>query len=495
MEAFPARRSFVRAAAAVSLSTALPAWGQFRGSLRDAYGNRFDPNLRVAPRRIRERRARMMDALREWHEVALECTGLDHTPALAGETRVFGEHLGPGRAARAMAIVHIAMFDAINAVVRRYRGYADTGRAPRGASLDAAVAQAAHDTLVAMWPSQRADLDLALAQDLGDVRDLADRAAGVELGKRTAAAILSRRSNDGSNHPEPRLGVDYMPATGAGVWRQDPIGQSPLALGAHWGDVKPFVLRDGDQFRLPPPPALDSVQYAAAFAVVKRLGGDGVATPTVRTEVQRQIGVFWAYDGMPSLCAPPRLYNQIALQIATQRRTGPVELARLLALLNIAMADAGVASWESKYFYKFWRPVTAIREAGAARVVADPTFVPLGAPASNLAGPNFTPPFPAYPSGHATFGGTLFQVLRAFFGTDRIVFTFVSDEFNGATADNTGAVRPRIARTFQRLSDAEDENGESRIYLGIHWNFDKTEGIAQGRKVASFVMDHALQPT
>ena len=224
---------------------------------------------------------------------------------------------------------------------------------------------------------------------------------------------------------------------------------------------------------------------------MKALGGDGIVTPTERTAEQTVTGIFWAYDGTPSLCAPPRLYNQITMQIADQMDTDVVELARLLALVNMAMADAGIAVWESKYYYEFWRPVTGIREAdenpallrpgdGNPATVADLTFTPLGAPASNLTGPNFTPPFPAYPSGHAGFGGALFQVLRRFYERDHIAFTFVSDEFNGVTLDHDGNVRPLIPRQFSSLSEAEEENGQSRIYLGIHWSFDKSEGIAQG---------------
>jgi len=180
-----------------------------------------------------------------------------------------------------------------------------------------------------------------------------------------------------------------------------------------------------------------------------------------------------------------------------------MELARLLALANVAMADAAIAIWESKYFYQFWRPVTGIRESdvgtgptglgdGNAATMGDVTFSPLGAPASNLTGPNFTPPFPAFPSGHAGFGGAIFQVLRRFYGTDNIPFTFVSDEFNGVTRDNQGNVRPLIARSFSSLSKAEEENGQSRIYLGIHWSFDKTEGIAQGRRVTDYVLENIL---
>src|SRR5438093_853457 len=302
-------------------------------------------------------------------------------------------------------------------------------------------------------------------------------------------------ADDGSRHPEPRVGVDFITSDEPGKWRQDPISQNPLALGAHWGEVAPFVLQAGDQFRVPPPPDLDSQEYTAAFNEVKAVGGDGVVTPTARTADQTVAGIYWAYDATPSLCAPPRLYNKIAMQIAEQRKTGAIELARLLALINTAMADAGIAIWESKYHYEFWRPITGIRESdsdGNPRTVQDPTYSPLGAPASNLTGPNFTPPFPAYPSGHAGFGGALFQILRNFYGPDHIAFTFVSDEFNGETVDNQGNVRPLVPRSFSSLSEAEEENGQSRIYLGIHWAFDKTEGIAQGRRVADYVFSNAF---
>jgi PAP2 superfamily len=236
---------------------------------------------------------------------------------------------------------------------------------------------------------------------------------------------------------------------------------------------------------------------------VERIGGDGIVTPTRRTAEQTEIGIYWAYDGTPSLCAPPRLYNQITATIADQKGTNVVDLARLLALVNVAMADAGTAVWESKYFYDFWRPVTGIRESdpgtgptgigdGNAATAGDPSFTPLGAPASNLNGPNFTPPFPSYPSGHAGFGGALFQTLRNFYGTDAVAFTFVSDELNGTTLDHDGNVRPLVPRSFTSLSQAEDENGQSRIYLGIHWSFDKTAGIAQGRQVADYVFAHAF---
>src|SRR5438034_6422317 len=202
---------------------------------------------------------------------------------------------------------------------------------------------------------------------------------------------------------------------------------------------------------------MTSAAYTDAYNEAKNLGGDGIITPTQRTEEQTFIGTFWAYDGTPSLCAPPRLYNQITVQIADQRRMSAIQFARLLALVNVAMADAGMTIWESKYYYDFWRPVAGIRESdpgtgptglgdGNASTTGDPTFTPMGAPASNLSGPNFTPPFPSYPSGHGGFGGALFQAFRRFFGTDNIAFTFVSDEFNDATkahANNFRASKPR----------------------------------------------------
>jgi hypothetical protein len=316
------------------------------------------------------------------------------------------------------------------------------------------------------------------------------------------------RNNDGSQVPEPRLGQQFFTSNDPGKWRQDPVGQSPVALGAYWGNVRTFVLQSSTQFRAPAPPALTDPAYTAAYQEAKTVGGDGLMTPTIRTMDQTHIAIFWAYDGTPSLCAPPRLYNQITMHIANQLGTSSnaVELARLLALVNVSMADTAIAVWESKYFYQYWRPVTGIRESdpgtgpsglgdGNPATVGDLTFMPLGAPASNLNGPNFTPPFPSYPSGHGGFGGALFETLRNYYGRDNIAFTFTSDEFNGVTLDNQGNPRPLLPRSFASLSQAEEENGQSRIYLGIHWAFDKTSAITQGRQVADYVFTHAFLPT
>jgi hypothetical protein len=404
-----------------------------------------------------------------------------------------------------MAIVHIAIFEAVNAIDGKYESYVGLEPIDKHASMECAIAQAAHDTLCQMFPSQAPSFNQLLTEELNDIADSEAKSKGVEIGQAAAAAILALRSNDGSQIPEPRLGIDWFTSDDVGRWRQDPISLLTVALGAHWGEVTPFVLRTSNQFRPPAPPALNSIAYATAYNEAKAFGGDGIVTPTSRTDEQTMIGLFWAYDGTPSLCAPPRLYNQIAMRIADIRHTNDVvELARLLALVNVGMADAGIAVWESKFYYDFWRPVTGIRESdpgtgptgggdGNDLTLGDLTFSPLGAPASNLNGPNFTPPFPSYPSGHAGIGGALFQILRRFYGKDKIPFTFISDEFNGVTKDNNGNPRPLIERRFSSLSEAEEENGQSRIYLGIHWSFDKTEGIRLGNEVGDFVFDHSFR--
>ncbi|HVE51099.1 MAG TPA: vanadium-dependent haloperoxidase [Casimicrobiaceae bacterium] len=490
--------------ASAALSPSAHSQG-FAGGIGEALGPNFGAAPHVLPPAATRRHAH--SRIGHWHEIAIDASGLDHTPVTPGDSRIFGEQLGPARASRAMAIVHIAMFEAANAIDWRYRSYVGIPPASLGTSMDAAIAQAAHDTLIALFPSQQSAFVAALDDDLARAHGR-PRERGIALGREAARRVLELRADDHSVHSEPRLDNGSFVTQGdAGKWRQDPISQIPLALGAKWGVVTPFVMESADQFLASPPPALGSAEYAIAFNEVRRLGGDGKVTLTERTTEQTEIGFFWAYDGTPSLCAPPRLYNQIAMQIAEQMGTRGVDLARLLALVNVAMADTGIATWHSKYFWQFWRPITGIRESdpgssathpgdGNDATPGDVTFSPLGAPASNLvAAKNFTPPFPAYPSGHAAFGGALFETLRQFYGRDDIAFTFMSDELNGITKDNEGNVRPMRPRSFDTFSQAEEENGQSRIYLGIHWSFDKTRGIEQGRSVARHVFAHAFRPT
>jgi hypothetical protein len=507
-------KAIVSAGAAMLLGLgALASAGGFFGGLQDVWGARYTYSGTPAVQLLSSPRSPHVpgDAAKSifyWNEVMTDANAIDHTPPAAGEYRVFGEQLGPARTSLAFAIVHIAIFDAVNAIVGGYKSYTSIDAAPWGASVTAAVAQAAHDTLVAEYPSQRRRFDELLARDLSYIPSGISKTNGIETGRRAAEAILWLRENDGSNHPEPRIGFDFFPSNQPGKWRPDPISQSPLALGGRWRQVKPLVIASAGQFRAPAPPPLTSSAYTTAFNEVKLFGGDGVNTLTVRNPDQTVAGIYWGYDGTPGLGTPPRLYNQITSQLAKARGGNVIDIARLFALINVGLADASLSCWETKFYsaYQFWRPITGIRESdpgtgptgagdGNPATIGDVDFTPLGAPASNLSGPNFTPPFPAYTSGHSTLGSTVFQTLRNVFGTDFVPFTFVSDEFNGKTKDNQGNVRPLLPRSFTSLSHAEEENGQSRIYLGIHWSFDKTEGRSQGRKVANYVFQNAFGPS
>jgi hypothetical protein len=437
------------------------------------------------------------DPVLAWNAIALQAVADDHS-------EIFGppEQGGPTRAARALAIVHAAVYDAVNSIDRSYTPYLTlVRRRPHtDVSLAAAVAAAAHGTLVALYPSQEEVFDEALARHLAHIRHSAARRHGLEVGRTVAKQLLQARRDDGSADPKP-----HTPSDLPGRHRVDPLNPDQDFLTPGWGKVTPFVVQSGSQFRAPPPPALTSPEYADAYDEVKRLGGDGINTPMERTDEQTAIGLYWAYDGSRQLGPPPRLYNQIARVIAAQQDNTIVENARFFALINLAMADAGITCWESKYVYDYWRPILGIREAdsgtgptglgdGNEETVGDPDWQPLGAPASNQSGTNFTPPFPAYPSGHAAFGAAIFRIIALFYGTDRIPFTFISDELNGVTTDNAGVVRPRLPRRFSRLSQAAAENAQSRIYLGVHWAFDATAGSAMGHAIGDYVFRHALRP-
>jgi hypothetical protein len=434
-----------------------------------------------------------MPSVSRWNRIAIDASGIDHTPVSALETRMFREQLGLAWASRAMAIVNIAMFDAMNAIVGGFRGYTNNFHAQQGTSVNAAITRAVHDRLKALFPSQKPTFDKLLEEDLHTITGI-KRDRGVALGKSTATAILLKHTGIGSNHIEPRLGVDFTTSTKRCSWQKDSISQLDIALGARWKEVTPFAMDNATQFRLGPPPGLMSADYTEAYMDAYRLGGDGIHTPTDRSEEETFIGHFWAYDGMPSLCAPPRLYNQVAMQIATEQSVNDMDTLRLLTLLNVTMADTGITAWESKYHYQFGRPITCIRKNdGNGDTPRNQEWEPMGAPASNTYQPDFTPPFPAYPSGHTAFGGALFQTLHIFFGRDGLSFTFVSDKYNGVTRDNQGNLRPYKPRTFASLTEAEMENARSRIYLGIHWQFDANEGISQGQKVALHVYSTVLR--
>jgi hypothetical protein len=436
-----------------------------------------------------------------WSEQAWRTIAIDHTPPPAGPS-AYSEQRGRPRSSRVMAIFHIAIHDALTSICGRYPAYSGFLPAFADSSQDAAIAQAAHDVLAALYPRQAARVDTALNADLARLPTSRAKQNGIDIGHRAALAILALRANDGADRPDPIVGQDYPLYREPGKWRPDPVSQSPLAVGAWWGYVRPFVLPSVTAFRPPPPPALTSDAYTRAFYEVKQLGGNGTTTPTRRTWEQTRIGIYWGYDDSAWLGTPIVMYNQIALQIIRTRSTDPLEQARALALVNVGQADSVIVGWEAKYYYRFWRPVTGVREAspgtgptgqgdGNPDTIADPNWTPLGAPASNLVGPDFTPAFPSYPSGHAVTGGSLFQILRKLYG-DRVPFTFVSDEWNGVTRDNEGWVRPLWPRSYSSFSQAEEEAGQSRIYLGVHWQFDKTAGLAAGHQVADYIVKRGL---
>jgi hypothetical protein len=319
------------------------------------------------------------------------------------------------------------------------------------------------------------------------------------VGSQAAFGILLLRSQDGAaqgNLPNyPPTGNPPLP----GEHQPDPLNPGQGLLTAGWGQVDSFSALDvtHPSVRIPPPPPLDSAAYAEAFLDVLTLGGDGVTTPTERTQEQTEIGLFWAYDGTIGLGSPPVLYNQAARVIARQEKNTRMQNARMFALINAAMADAGIACWDGKYYYNFWRPIIGIRNAdldGNPDTPRVANWTPLGAPGSNETGINFTPPFPAYASGHATFGAALFRTLANFYGTDEIAFQLKSDEMSGKTTDSNGRNRYTIVRRFDRFSDASLENARSRIYLGIHWQFDADLGVAQGVLIADHVSDTLLLP-
>ena len=310
--------------------------------------------------------------------------------------------VGPSPAeARIYAMTHIAIHDALNAIKRRSRPYAYHGRARRHASLDAAVATAARDVLVPtlgqlVWlvPQECADAAVASVEAdyvaaLDAIRDGRAKTRGVAVGGAAAQAILALRAEDDVDELLVGVGApDYEEGTEPGEYRFTP--GTPFAFGPRFGELEPFVLRDGSQFRPGPPHAVTDPRYTADFNEVKRLGGDGVTTPSARTPDETEIALFWFESS-------PLQWNRIARTVAAKTRLGPWEQARLYGLLNLALADGYIGTFETKYHYDYWRPVTAIHLAatdGNPDTDADPGWTPLME----------TPPIPDYDSGHAVGG-------------------------------------------------------------------------------------------
>jgi vanadium chloroperoxidase len=427
-----------------------------------------------------------MDSILYWNEVALEANRVSHTDGKDVGT------LGPTLSSRAMAIVHLAMYDAYAGVIDKPADlppYLPGLPMPAtGASANAAVAAAAHATLSALYPSQKAFFDLKHAQ-AGLMEP------GLKAGHDFGLIVAQRMLDDRKGDPD-ASDNGYAASMARGAHRQDPDHPDQGFHAPFYGArSKCFAVTARHELGAPPQP--DDPEYLQALREVR---GKGIAPELMgtlpagfsrRTVDETLIGIYWGYDGASGLGTPPRLYNQIVREIAIARENTVEMNARLFALVNTAMADAGILAWDQKYIHDLWRPVVGIREHDISMGPTgegnnnisndcDSGWLPLGAPKTNTSGKNFTPPFPAYPSGHATFGAAALHITRLFYGVlmqgpDSLFDyqTFVSDELNGVNKDNKGAVRPKHVRSFPGgLWRMIEENGRSRVYLGVHWVFD-----------------------
>lgn len=496
----------------------------------DSHG--MNLNTRIEDYRSQDKRPPPNAAL-FWNDVSLQLVALDHSID-AEDARA----PGPCATARALALAHIVMADAVAAVYPvDFEGFYVRGRAPPKGFPDVFVGGATARILEHMY-STPAHAQLIGAQrlrflDSYDHGALAAWEAGLVFGRDEAftrawdwtaikAAILSS--------PTP-----YVPGPRQHI--ADPFNADQGYYGVGWGRYPPLDPRLGNVRALGPgdPPPEDDEEYIRDLEEVRELG---VYHPDGPTKDQLQVGVFWAYDGPRLIGTPPRLYNQFARQIADSDGMSLPEIARLLALCNLAMADGGNVCWEAKYRYNVWRPVVGVQNAngdpvrdwrplGAPRT--NPTQFVLGrdtrgrATAQNLLGAGefgtaidaaqtalpykaaaFTPNFPAYPSGHATFGSACFNMLKKVRAERdntrqnpaRLDFfeDFVSDELNGISIDSfKNEPRPYLPMTYTSIDDMIEDNNRSRVYLGVHWNFDSSRGSESGAKVADKIYEDAYR--
>ena len=381
----------------------------------------------------------------------------------------------PPRVARNLAMIHGAIFDALNAFDGGYQSYLVTASPHSNAVPEVAAATAAYRVASALYSAddELAVWDATLYESIRQFfgRDLTE---SQDFGRLVADAFLAARANDGAD-----VAGSYEPGNNPGDWNRTPPEYIPPLLPA-WDDVVPFGLRSADQFRPPPPPALDSAEYAEAVDEVMRLGA---YDSELRTADQTEIAVFWADSG--GTFTPPGHWNQIASDAISTRQLDLIDSARTFALLNYALADAGIAAWDAKYGYDLWRPIDAIRRAdtdGNDATEPNADWMPLIA----------TPPFPTYTSGHSTFSGAAAEVLTVLFGEE---FAFSSEIDRQSSAGQRPLPADRIVtRYFTSFWEAAEEAGISRIYGGIHFSFDNTAGLESGRSVGEWIVTHLLQP-
>ena len=414
--------------------------------------------------------ASLLNVIRDW-------TTVSNDPY---QNRIVPER--PPVAARNLAMMHIAMFDAVNSIERHFEPYRFLIEPSSSASTIAAAATAAHRVASSLYsaPDELAIFHASLMESLAFVPEGPSKQAGIELGVKVADAVLEWRRDDGA-----KIQVAYASKGSLGAWdRTHPDFLPPLL--PQWPLVLPFAMNDGKQFRPPAPPSLNSLQYAVAVDEVMRLGSLNSAE---RTAEQTEIALFWADGG--GTFTPPGHWNRIASDASLQqdralgRTTSVAQNSRLFALLNIALADAGISAWDAKYAYDLWRPIDAIRKAADdsnPMTSADLNWTPLLK----------TPPFPAYTSGHSTFSGAADAVLSNLFG-DSFRFATSSD------AHDSFSQRPLadsqiIHRSYESFSAAADEAGRSRIFGGIHFEFDNQAGLKSGRSIGNLVISQLLKP-
>jgi hypothetical protein len=365
----------------------------------------------------------------------------------------------PGYASRALAMQSIAMFDVLQAI-DDHPGFLVSLDAPIDISDQAAVSAAAHEILVELFPDFRQDLDRAFARRLAEIEDGVAEDQGVAFGEQVAQAVIAARADDGAD-PYGTLG--RVAGFDPGEYRPTPPDFTD-AIQPNWGDVDPFVLASGDQFRAPPPPSVTSAAYTADFEEVRRLGE---RNSSERTEAQTVSAIWWSNDA--DSYTRVGHWNDIAVRLLTEQGRDLGESAYLLAALNVGLADALIACWDTKYTYDAWRPITAIREAdtdGNPATTADPDWLPLLPE---------TPDHPEYPSGHGTLGATASEVMTDFFGP--IPFASPSDAL------------PGVILEFDNFDQAAEEEAASRIYAGVHFGYSADAALLMGRQVGEVTVD------
>ena len=369
--------------------------------------------------------------------------------AIAAEKQV-----PPAQHSRALSILHVAMFEAVNAIERRYAPYKLTLSADRSTSKEAAAAAAAYDVLLAIYPDQKPGLDAAMTASLSGIAETESKSNGIELGKKAAAGVIAFRTNDGGAAQE-----SYRPYAKPGVYVP-----TTMPLFSTVGATSPWVMTSGSQFRPAPPPALDSPTWTKDLNEIREIGG---RNSTKRTAEQTTIGRFWFFVGA-------RTYNPIVRQAAMAKNMDVVDCARLFALTSIAGNDALVAVFDAKFHYNLWRPVTAIRNADLTLNPATPreeSWLPLGD----------TPMHPEYPCAHCITSAAISAVLQNIVGDDFGEFSL------------TSPTAPGVTRKWSRLQDYSDEVSNARIYAGFHYRFSTEVGKDMGRKIGELTVATQLR--